>query len=191
MGKPGLCQRDPAPGTPLPSGPGFHTCAPGLWGAVPFLHTTSAGDPLAQEGRPGGSALKARPGQQQALASGPGGQPGGARSAAPGTGHLPPACRSEPRGGAGGSAGAPVPQEGRVPSPEISRRGTVGGMLPIFQPSPPPLCLVSLPSIPSEAPRLPRFFSSTSIPKCSSLESQRALALKAAGSAGISPPGHH
>lgn len=146
MGKPGLCQRDPAPGTPLPSGPGFHTCAPGLWGAVPFLHTTSAGDPLAQEGRPGGSALKARPGQQQALASGPGGQPGGARSAAPGTGHLPPACRSEPRGGAGGSAGAPVPQEGRVPSPEISRRGTVGGMLPIFQPSPPPLCLVSLPS---------------------------------------------
>lgn len=137
-----------------------------------LLHQGSEGGPLVftqhqqvtWHRRVGGeSAFKVRPGQQQPLGSSPGGEPGGARSAGPGTGHLPPACCSETRGGDRwlGWCG-PSPRKAAC----LSRRSPGGGQWAacslVFQPSPQPLCLVSLPSIASEAPRLPRFFSSKS-----------------------------
>lgn len=167
MGKRGVCQRGPAPD---PLHPVPHLPHQGLKGGHPVFtqrqlvtlwHRRVGRRGVGEgEGEGIGPQGQARPGQQQPLRSGPGGEPGGARSAAPGTGHLPPACRSEMHGwGRWLGWCGPSPRKAACPP----WRSPGGGQWVACSPSSPqPLCLVSLPSIPSEAPWLPRFFSSES-----------------------------
>lgn len=60
----------------------------------------------------------------------------------------------------------PITQEGRACLAEVSRRRAVGGVLRLL----PSLCVLCLPSIPSEAPWLPGSFSSESPQSASPLK---------------------
>ena len=155
-----------------PLAPGSTPAAPGLWGGEGGLVFTQHQQVTWHRRVGGESALKARPGQQQPLRSGPGGEPGGAQSAAPGTGHLPPACCSEMRGGDRWLGWcSPSPRKDAC----LSRRSPGGGQWAACSPSSsllPSLCVLCL-FLPSllKPHGFPGSFQAK-VPKCSSPESQ-------------------